>query len=147
MRRPSAARKRTPHLVVRNTPGKGRGVFAAEDIPRGTLIEVCPVVVLSAADTERVMRTALARYVFEWGADAGGASAVVLGYGSLYNHSFEPNADYRHREARACVTFWATRDIRAGEEVCTNYVGESSPKAAFDDWLQRGTAPEQSRGA
>src|SRR5262245_21460114 len=134
--------KRTPHLVIRNTPTMGRGVFAAEDIPQGALIEVCPVIRLSAADSKRVMRTALGKYVFEWGPDADGQSAVVLGYGSLYNHSFEPNADYRHREARGCVTFWAIRDIQAGEEIRTNYVGESAPKAAFDHWLRGGAAAD-----
>jgi uncharacterized protein len=48
--------------------------------------------------------------------------AVVLGYGSLYNHSYKPNAYYRDRRNRV-KEFIALRDIAAGEEITINYNG------------------------
>ena len=49
--------------------------------------------------------------------------ALALGFGSLYNHSYRPNARYDDvgRQAKA---FTALRDIAAGEEVTVNYNGE-----------------------
>ena len=46
-----------------------------------------------------------------------------LGYGSLYNHSYRPNARYDDEEGRIMV-FTALRDIGRGEEITVNYNGE-----------------------
>jgi SET domain-containing protein len=45
--------------------------------------------------------------------------AVCLGYGLLYNHSYEPNAVYEH--GVQTMTYRALRDIAEGEEVTINY--------------------------
>jgi SET domain-containing protein len=47
----------------------------------------------------------------------------MLGYGSLYNHSDEPNAEYTH-EADDAYSFMAVRDIAAGEEITISYGDE-----------------------
>ena len=54
--------------------------------------------------------------------------ALALGYGSLYNHSYQPNARYDDQPAGA-MTFTALRDIRAGEEITINY-NNLGPSAA-----------------
>ena len=56
---------------------------------------------------------------------------LQLGYGSLYNHSYEPNARYDDR-APATKVFTALRDIRAGEEITVNYGGEPDSEAAVE---------------
>jgi len=76
----------TDLIEVRNVRGKGRGVFARDLIPDGCEFEVCPVLLLPES---QMMETPLSDYVFEW---APGRVALVLGFGSLYNHSYEPNA-------------------------------------------------------
>ena len=51
-----------------------------------------------------------------------GHVALALGYGSLYNHSYQPNArceDVRPQTKR----FVAIRDIQANEEITFNYGG------------------------
>jgi SET domain-containing protein len=45
------------------------------------------------------------------------------GYGSLYNHSYRPNARYVDLAGRTKL-FTAIRDIAAGEEITVNYNGE-----------------------
>ena len=45
--------------------------------------------------------------------------ALALGYGSLYNHSYKPNATYKH--GHASISYQALRNIPEGEEICINY--------------------------
>ena len=48
--------------------------------------------------------------------------AVVLGLGSMFNHSVHgQNVGWDRDLARMCVRYQALRDIRAGEELCIHY--------------------------
>lgn len=99
----------------------GRGVFAACDIQAGEVAEECPVMVFSQGDGDLLDETFLYGHYFDWG-DAGGA--LALGYGSLYNHSAEPNAyceaDIDHDVLRVV----ACADIPEGSEVTIAYADE-----------------------
>ena len=80
-------------IEVKRIKGKGRGLFAREFIPEDTLIERVPVIVLPQADLYREDGTsAIWEYAFEWNT---GEVAVALGFGSMYNHSYTPNAHYQ----------------------------------------------------
>lgn len=105
------------------TVGAGRGVFAKERILRGECIEQCPVVaLLDAKDRNRLRKTGLVNYYFLWG-DKRDHAAICLGWGSVYNHSFEPNARYEKVMEDRRMDFYALRDIEAGEEILVNYNG------------------------
>ena len=106
-------------IEVKRVRGKGRGVFARRSIEAGEVIETCPVLVLPADSVEDVS-AGIGGYVFEWGH---GKLALALGYGSLYNHSYRPNARYVDLAGRIKL-FTALRDIAAGEEITVNYNGE-----------------------
>jgi SET domain-containing protein len=107
-------------IEVRWTRKKGRGVFARKAIRKGTVIERAPIILLPTKDVfSQTADSKLAEYVFAWGRDT---VAVVLGYGSLYNHSYQPNAQY-YDGGRLAQMFTAIRDIRAGEEITVNYNG------------------------
>jgi uncharacterized protein len=93
----------------------GRGVIATEDIPKGETIEVCPVLTLGEDDAGVV----LTDYVVALGDDSDG-EALMLGYGSLYNSSEDPNAEYVYWDDDA-YAFIALRDIAAGEQVTISY--------------------------
>jgi SET domain-containing protein len=113
-------------VEVRRVKGKGRGVFARRAIPEGEVIETCPVLVLPAGQVgDDPARSALAGYTFVWGR---GTVALALGYGSLYNHSFQPNARYEDVAGRT-KRFVALRDIAAGEEITVNYNGEPGDRS------------------
>jgi uncharacterized protein len=109
-----------PHVTVRPSPGRGRGVFAARRFAANETIEVCPVVALSEGDARVLDDTRLHDYYFGWGT-GGKRAAIVLGYGSLYNHSFTPNAVHRKDTAADAMTVIALRDIAAGEEIFIRY--------------------------
>ena len=79
-------------IKVKRVKGKGWGVFARRFIRQGEVIERVPMLVLTAEEFEDCLAgTSLANYCFAWGR---GMMALALGYGSLYNHSFRPNARY-----------------------------------------------------
>ena len=110
-------------LEVRRIPGKGRGVFARVLIPKGTVFETVPMLVCKQKD---ILESTLMNYVYAWGTDTVG---VALGYGSMYNHSYKPNARYFDLPLQR-KEFVALRDIQPGEEVTINYNGEPKDKKA-----------------
>ncbi len=104
-------------VIVKRVRGKGRGVFARRGIAVGEIIETCPVLVVPTGEVRSGPTwTRLGEYCYEWGQ---GSVALALGYGSLYNHSYEPNARYEDVGRRA-KRFVAIRDIAAGEEITVN---------------------------
>lgn len=115
--------RQTSLIEVRKIPAKGRGVFATQFIAEGTIFERAPVLVMPAKDFDGAQEeTVLSHYMFEWGKNT---VAVALGFGSLYNHSYSPNARYED-VSRQMKNYVAIRDIQAGEEVTINYNGDAS---------------------
>jgi len=99
-------------------PDAGRGVFAKEAISLGGVIEICPVIEVPLSDSSNDdEKGLLTNYFFYFG----DGLAMVLGYGSLYNHSYQPNATYVKKPAEGIVEFKAIADISAGEEITVNY--------------------------
>lgn len=98
--------------------GKGRGVVAVHKIVKGELIERVHVIVARATD----VRGELENYVYDWPYLSEWV-AIALGKGSLYNHSFAPNADYTKKIDERVLEYHAIKDIEAGEEILINYNG------------------------
>ena len=109
---------RLPGLHILPTP-HGRGVFCADDIAPDTLIEVCPVIVLPKRDLKRVHDSRLHDYYFLW--EGEGETAIALGYGSLYNHADDSNADYEMHFREETLHVVSKRGIEAGEEIRIDY--------------------------
>jgi uncharacterized protein len=106
------------NLVVKESQIEGRGVFATQSISKGELIEICPLIVLSERDREKISRTILSEYYFSWNFDQ---AVIALGYSSIYNHSASPNATYdKHFEDRTIV-YHCLRPIAQGEEITVAY--------------------------
>lgn len=138
------ALKHSDLIEVKWTRDKGRGVFAVRPIRGGEEIERVPVLVLPAGEIEDSGEGAgLAGFCFLWGR---GTLALALGYGSLYNHSYRPNARYDD-VGRMTKIFSALRDIAAGEEITVNYNGEPDDRSpvgfeVIDDSPSGGARPE-----
>lgn len=124
------------HFIVKNIRGKGRGVFTTKPIKKGAIVEICPVIPFSIKESKVLMKTILGHYIFEWGKSAK-MGALPMGYGSLYNHSATPNIDFDTKESRNQIVFTALRDIKAGEELCSNYHNDEEKYGdPIDDWTE-----------
>ena len=119
-------------VEVKPSLGRGRGVFAIQPISRDELIESCPVIRFEPKYTAVLEATPLYDYLYSWSNDYREV-AIALGYGSLYNHSDEPNASYHTNRNRNAIDFIATRSIAAGEEITISYLdsSDSSKKLWF----------------
>lgn len=106
------------YLADSGIEGAGRGIFAAKRIAKGETIEICPVILLKG-EGEKLRDSELYNYYFLW--DKQPDAAVALGYGSLYNHSYTPNATYKKHLGDMRIEFTALQDIEKDEEITTNY--------------------------
>lgn len=106
------ALKSPDSVNVRQSPGRGFGVFAQRLIGRGEVIERSPYISVP----EREVDSVLANYVYEHGSRA----AIGLGFLSLYNHSRRPNAQC-YNAGRRVMEIIALRRIGLDEEVTINY--------------------------
>lgn len=102
-----------------------RGVFATCDIKKGQLLHEAPVISYPNEQHEHIEQTLLADYAFEYGI---GQTAILLGYGMLFNHSYEPNATYEINFKNQTFDFFAYTDIKAGDEILINYNGDVDDK-------------------
>lgn len=120
---------RNPDLQVKRVRGMGRGVFAGRAFRVGQLIEACPVIVLSPGTEEETLGN-LQSFVFRWGNSAD-RLAIALGYGSLYNHSPKPNAEFFPQHRKGEIEFRAIRPIKAGDQIFIDYYWEESDYETF----------------
>ena len=113
-------------ICVKHVKGKGRGVFAVKPIRKGDVIERAPVVLVPIRHfVDGLKNPMLRKYFYIW---TKRHVVLSLGYGSLYNHSYAPNARYLHGRSR--MIYFALRDIAAGEEITINYNYHPGNKAA-----------------
>lgn len=97
-------------------------MFAKERISCGEIIESCPVIVFPKSDWQHIAETDINCYCYYWGEELE-EGALTLGLGSLYNHSFRPNAKYVRHVDKQMLDYVAIGDISEGEEITVNYNG------------------------
>jgi hypothetical protein len=110
-------------------PKRGRGVVAAQDIKKGDLIERSPVLIIPSRDRAAVDPTVIFAYVFMWEKEMVeqdlychvGRSAIALGFTSLLNHSYSPNAEFIRHIDDLMIDIVALTDIESGDEVTIDY--------------------------
>lgn len=100
------------------SPLGGRGVFATVDIAAGDVIELAPILVMLRSSLQN---TPLVDYYFPIDDEGDLFCAVVLGWGSIYNHSDCPSAHWMMDIERREILFIANHAIAAGDEITHNY--------------------------
>lgn len=123
MRKQHIMSQQHPNLLITHSDIHGRGVFTTKDIGIGEIIEICPVIVMPVNQVALIHATKLHDYYFLWGENEK-KCAIVLGYGSIYNHSYDPNAEYYPNYEEGTLSVFCFKDIEAGEEITVNYNGE-----------------------
>ncbi|PIV90529.1 SET domain-containing protein-lysine N-methyltransferase [Candidatus Gracilibacteria bacterium CG17_big_fil_post_rev_8_21_14_2_50_48_13] len=124
----------TPEVYVAQSAIHGRGVFAARDFTPGEIIEYAHAVRVPASEQPFLDQTVLYNYYFTWNGD----NAIVLGNGSIYNHSYAPNARYDKEFATNTLIIVCIAPIRAHEEITVNYNGD--PANTSPVWFDKGNA-------
>ena len=120
---------RLPIVLGTSPTLKIRGIIASEDIKKGRIIERCPVVLTDIHHDEHMDKTALRNYYFFWNKKN---SALVFGYGSLYNHSYNPNTEYVYNYKKKLMVYRAIKNIKKGEELTVNYNGVPKSRSRID---------------
>lgn len=118
------------YVDVSRNKKMGRGVFAKDKISKGELIERCPIIVLPDYETSIIETSQLVNYTYFFGRH-NNKPCLVLGYGSLYNHSTQPNAIYKPKLGKQVVDFVAIRNIKKGEEITVSYSKNPNTKLWF----------------
>ena len=114
-------------LFMAESPGKGRGIFTNKLILAHTIIEIAPVIVMSASDRILLDKTLLHDYIFEWGADKT-QCCMALGFVPIYNHSYNSNCEYFMDYSTETIMLKTVKNIVKDEEVFINYNGDFNDK-------------------
>jgi len=114
-------------IEIKMSPGKGRGVFATNFIQKDEVIEHCPLLFLPTRIDEDDLLLFDYRFDYPCNQFIGQLErkfVLPMGYGCLYNHSDNNNANWRQIDINT-FEFYAIKDIFPGEEICTCYNAEA----------------------
>ena len=112
---------------------KGKGVFTDADIASDIVVEISPVIVMSADERLLLDKTRLHDYIFKWGKDEK-ECCMALGYIAMYNHSYASNCEYFMDFDEQTILVKTVRSISAGEELTINYNGDWDDSAKI--WFE-----------
>lgn len=111
-------------IEIKESPGRGLGVFATEDIEEGEIIEECLLLTLPIQKGE--VSSLFLDYRFNYPQQGEWTEQVLgMGYGSYYNHSNNANAFWRDHPNIKAFQFVSNRKILRGEEIFV-YYGDGS---------------------
>jgi len=108
----------SPDIYVKaDSPKGGVGIFAKNDIPANTLLEISPVSNCLRSNWENTPYH-LKKIVFSFPMNTDNY-AIALGYISVYNHDDNNNASWYSCDIGIGV--YTIRSIKKGEEIFINY--------------------------
>jgi SET domain-containing protein len=119
---------RSDLVEIRDAEGMGRGVFAVSHIPADTLLCSDPVMMIPRDQCPK--GSFLDTIVFLWSEvmeDGLNQNAIVLGLGTVMNHSKSPNVIVYFEQNPDRVDFYALRDIEPGEQLTHDYNYDEYP--------------------
>jgi hypothetical protein len=115
------------YVAKSKIPNAGRGVFTSLDIKKGDVIEKCPIIEVPEGGVSGLKESTLVTYFFYFGKRKE-RLAIALGFGSIYNHSYKPNAIFKIKPKERVIEFIALRDIKKDDEITFDYQGGDSQK-------------------
>ncbi len=115
------------YVAMSKIPFSGRGVFATHEIQKGEIIETCPFIEIPNEEIESIENSVFINYVYFFGNEKD-RMLLALGFGSIYNHKYSPNAMYKIVANKKVIEFSAIKDIKKNDEITVNY-NQESPNA------------------
>lgn len=112
-----------PQVQIQKSSLHGYGVFACKDFVADYVIEECYALIIQSDDVEL-----LKDFTFAWPAGPKNTFALALGYGSMYNHSENPNAEFDYDISNQLILIKAMKPIKEDEEIFISY---------GDDWFSK----------
>ncbi|MCX6784171.1 MAG: SET domain-containing protein-lysine N-methyltransferase [candidate division WWE3 bacterium] len=117
---------------------KCRGMFASSDIKKGEVIEKCPLILIKYEDERKKLESRpsgniIDNYYYDWDDNNW---CLPLGYAMLYNHSYQPNAEYVFDYTNELLVYVAVTDIAKESEILVNYNGFPEDQNPIDSWFK-----------
>jgi len=113
---------RNPKIEVKDSRTHGVGVFAKKSIKKNEVLEEDHFIILKG-DWHKLPRL-MQEYIFGWTKDMPdykSKAALVFGTGAIYNSSSKPNAEWLTETRKKRFIYYATKNIKAGEEILIDY--------------------------
>lgn len=110
-----------PCLFAHLTKHKGWGMFTNKKIQSNTVIEISPVIVMSAKEKKLLDQTTLYNYIFDWTDEQ---CCMAMGFVPIYNHEQPSNCEYFQDYEANTIMIKTVRAIKKGEELTINYNGD-----------------------
>lgn len=109
--------------LISNNDERNRGLFTKKKIKKNKNILICPIIPINIKDYTVLENSKheLGNYVFCWDEKD---TCFVLGFGSLFNHSDNPNIEWYEDKEKKLMYFYTSKKIKKDEELLINY-GES----------------------
>ncbi len=111
---------------------KGKGLFAKQQIKKGTIIDIANVILISNKDYELIDKTIVSNYCFIWENPKYKSKykmALAMSICQFMNHSYTPNVRYEYQYKNDSIKFIAIRGISKDEELTMNYNGLVNDKS------------------
>lgn len=124
-----------PSLYIMESEGRGRGVFTSEEIEVDCVIELCPLIIIPKKEVTLIHKTVLHDYYYVIPNDSGDV-CFPLGYGLIYNHSPNPNAEIFINLETNYFEVHCIRKIEIGEEIFVNYQDTDSENKKPRLWFE-----------
>jgi SET domain-containing protein len=114
-------------ISLRKSPIHGHGIFSNEEISKGELLEEAKLLKLSWR-SKIIQDSVLVNYAWlntncncEQCEKDGLEQYLALGYGSIYNHSKDPNTFLKIDFATEMMQIYSNKTIQKDEEIFVNY--------------------------
>jgi hypothetical protein len=107
-------------IVLRKSSIHGLGVFASSKIIKGEVLEECSFLPFPQTKEEKIPVFSNYAFCFPKG-EMWTTHALVMGYGSYYNHSNNANANWYTKNEEEIFVFYSINDIEEGDEIFINY--------------------------
>lgn len=109
---------RNPQLFVKQSPEPRFGVYTNSFLKRGSIIEQCHFVTIG----DGLNNDNLRGYAYNYESPSGVSKQIIpLGYGAIYNHNDNHNAEWFVDYEKELMVFVTTKNIFKGEQIYINY--------------------------